>query len=349
MLVDIDETKILQTQSLNNLFKTASLSEIGENCRILSSEFYLDSFNYFPITKKNESFTNFFKRDDDNSINHFYTENFYKNFINKKNNFKQIKDCVILGSSPADNYFSNLIHFLPRVFFINDKKISIAIHRNLSNKFRNFIETICKLRGIEISFIFLDDGFYHFYDSSIPEFFNLNKSIKVLKFFLEKIITNIKVPEFKSKIYIRREDANYRKILNEGDLISKLRKNGFEIINPQHFDILEQMKIFSNAEVIITPHGSNMSNLIFCQKGTKIIEISPELKNMYEQNISNRYKHIADNLNLEFQKIKADSVDVLNHSEQSKKYIHPKILKNSNYYKNMIIKISEIEKQFSNL
>ena len=109
------------------------------------------------------------------------------------------------------------------------------------------------------------------------------------------------------------------------------------------------MKIFSNAEVIITPHGSNMSNLIFCQKGTKIIEISPELKNMYEQNISNRYKHIADNLNLEFQKIKADSVDVLNHSEQSKKYIHPKILKNSNYYKNMIIKISEIEKQFSNL
>ena len=118
-------------------------------------------------------------------------------------------------------------------------------------------------------------------------FLILNKSIKILKFFIEKILMNVKVPEFKSKIYIRREDANYRKILNEADLISKLRKQDFEIINPQHFEILEQMKIFSNAEVIISsPHGSNMSNIIFCKKGTKIIEISPELNNSYEQNIS---------------------------------------------------------------
>ena len=349
MLINIDESKILQSESLNKLFKSATLENIGENCRILNTDFFLDSFNYFPITKKNESFANLFKRDDDNVISHFYTEDFYKNFIDKKNSFKLIKDSFILGSSPSDNYFSNLIHFLPRIFFINDKKINIVIHRNLSNKFRNFIASICILRGIEVTFTFLDEGFYNFNNSSIPEFFNINKSIKVLKFFLEQILTNIKVPEFKSKIYIRREDANYRKILNEADLITILRKKGFEIINPQHFDILEQMKIFSNAKVIISPHGSNMSNLIFCQKNTKIIEISPELDNLYEQNISNRYKNMADNLNLEFQSIKADSVDVVNHSEVSKKYIHPKILKNSNYYKNMILKISEIEKHFSNL
>ena len=349
MLIDIDGSKILKTESLNNLFKSATLGDINENCKILHTDFYLDSFNYFPITKKNESFAGVFKREDDNSISHFYTENFYKNFIDKKSDFKLINDSYVLGSSPSDNYFSNLIHFLPRIFFINDKKVNLIIHRNLSNKFRSFIETICELRGIEISFTFLDEGFYNFNNSSIPEFFNITKSIKILKFFLEQILTNIKVPEFKSKIYIRREDANYRKILNEADLITILRKKGFEIINPQHFDILEQMKIFSNAKVIISPHGSNMSNIIFCQKNTKIVEISPELNNEYEQNISSRYKNIADNLNLEFQTIKADSVDVDNHSELSVKYIHPKILKNSNYYKNMIIMISEIEKKLNNL
>ncbi|MDC0060631.1 glycosyltransferase family 61 protein, partial [Pelagibacteraceae bacterium] len=104
-----------------------------------------------------------------------------------------------------------------------------------------------------------------------------------------------------------------------------------------------------NAKVIVTPHGSNMSNLIFCKKSTKIIEISPELNNLYEQNIAKRYKDIADRLNLDFQTIIADSVDVANHSEISVKYIHPKILNNSNYYKNMIIKISEIEKKLNNL
>jgi len=109
------------------------------------------------------------------------------------------------------------------------------------------------------------------------------------------------------------------------------------------------MKIFSNAEVIISPHGSNMSNIIFCKKGSKIIEISPELNNPFEQNISRRYKDIADILNLEFQTIRVDSVDVVKHSELSTKYIHSKILKNSNYYKNMILKLSEIENNFNSL
>ena len=79
------------------------------------------------------------------------------------------------------------------------------------------------------------------------------------------------------------------------------------------------------------------------------MEISPVLNNLYEQNIANRYKDIAQILNLEFQSIKVDSVEVVKHSEQTIKYIHAKILKNSNYYKNMILKLSETEKYFNNL
>ena len=175
MLKDVNESKILQNESLNNSFKSANLRDINEKCKILNTKFYLDSFNYFPITKNNEIFENLFKREDDNSINHFYTEDFYKNFRDKKNDFKLIKDSVVLGSSPSDNYFSNLIHFLPRIFFISDKKINLTIHRNLSNKFRKFIETICILRDIDISFTFLDDGFYNFNNSSIPECFTIKK------------------------------------------------------------------------------------------------------------------------------------------------------------------------------
>ena len=117
MLIDINDSEILQKETLSNLFKSAILQDISENCKILNTGFFLDSFNYFPLTENNETFMNLFKREDDNSINHFYTEDFYKNFIDKKNNFKVIKDSFILGSSPSDNYFSNLIHFLPRIFF----------------------------------------------------------------------------------------------------------------------------------------------------------------------------------------------------------------------------------------
>ena len=36
-------------------------------------------------------------------------------------------------------------------------------------------------------------------------------------------------PNFRPKIYIRRGNANYRKIINEADLIERLRKKDFEI------------------------------------------------------------------------------------------------------------------------
>ena len=39
-----------------------------------------------------------------------------------------------------------------------------------------------------------------------------------------------------------------------------------------------------------------------------------------------------------------ESIKSLHFDESSKKYIHEKILKESNYYKNIILKVSEIDK-----
>ena len=101
--------------------------------------------------------------------------------------------------------------------------------------------------------------------------------------------------------------------------------------------------------MIVSPHGSNLSNIIFCQKGTKIIEITPNFKNEYEKNFSNRYKNLSIINDLEYSKIIADSVDISKHSEIAKKYIHSNILNNSNYYKNMILKVSEIDEFINSL
>ena len=122
MLIDIATSEILKEESLNNLFLSANLKDIQESCKILNTDFYLDSFNYFPITKKNKTFLQLFKRQDENSIDHFYTEEFYKNLIDKKNQFKLIKDSFVLGSSPADNYFSNLMHYYQEYFLLMKKK-----------------------------------------------------------------------------------------------------------------------------------------------------------------------------------------------------------------------------------
>ena len=50
--------------------------------------------------------------------------------------------------------------------------------------------------------------------------------------------------------------------------------------------------------------------------------------------------------NLKFKQIKVDSIDVSNHSKLAEKYINKKFLDNSNYYKNLIVKVRDF-KDFS--
>ena len=348
MIINLNNEEIQKNSSINGQFLSASLQDINQHCKILKSNFFLDSFNYFPITSNYETFNELFKRQDNNSIEHFYTANFYKNLKDNENSFKVFNDCFILGSSTADNYFSNLIHFFPRIFFNNEKNINLLIHRNLSNKFRNLIMTICSIREIKVRFSYIDDEFYKFNNSSFPQFFNIENSVKILQFFFKKILINIDSLNYGKKIYVRREDSSYRKILNEADLIEKFRNSGFEIINPNHFKILEQMKIFSDADLIVSAHGSNLANIIFCKQGTKIIEVGPKFDKPYEVNILNRYNHLSNLTNLEYSKIEADSVNVSKHSYLATKYINQKILDESNYYKNLIIKVNEIENILNN-
>ena len=336
MIVDINSTKIKSDKQLSNLFVNANFNNLSINCNILKGNFYSDSFYYFPITENNETFSSLFTRDLNNT-SHFYSQKFFDNFKKNKNSLKNFKDIYILGSNAGNNYYSNLIQFLPRIFFNKKTNLKLAIHRNSSNKYRNFIESILSSLSIDFTFVFLDDDFYYFTDSEFPQFLNINDSIKILKNFLNPK-TNV---ELSKKIYVTREDSNYRKIINESDVVNLLRDKGYRVINPQLYEIEEQIEIFSNAEKIIAPHGSNLANIIFCKPGTEIFEITPSFK-INEKILEERYLNLSLINNLKYNKIISDTIDVENHSPLAKKYIHNDVLSQSNYYKNLIVKIQNL-------
>ena len=338
MIIDINSTKIKNDKHLSNLFVNANFSNLSINCNILKGNFFSDSFYYFPITENNETFSSLFNRELNNT-SHFYSQKFFDNFKINKNSLKTFNQLFILGSNAGNNYFSNLLQFLPRIFFNKKTNLKLAIHRNSSNKYRNFIGSILKSLNIEFTFVFLDDDFYHFIDSDFPQFLNMNDSIKILKKFINPKTNN----EISKKIYVTREDSNYRKIINEGDVISLLREKGYKVINPQLYEIEEQIEIFSNAEKIIAPHGSNLANIIFCKPGTEIFEITPSFRDN-EKILEDRYLNLSLINNLKHNKIVSDTVDVQNHSPLAKKYIHANILSQSNYYKNLIVKIQDLSK-----
>ena len=122
-----------------------------------------------------------------------------------------------------------------------------------------------------------------------------------------------------------------------------MREKGYKVINPQLYEIDEQIEIFSNAEKIIAPHGSNLANIIFCKPGTEIFEITPTFRDN-EKMLEDRYLNLCLINNLKHNKIISDTVEVENHSVLAKKYIHKNVLSQSNYYRNLIVKIQELSK-----
>ncbi|WP_017296482.1 glycosyltransferase family 61 protein [Geminocystis herdmanii] len=75
------------------------------------------------------------------------------------------------------------------------------------------------------------------------------------------------------KIYISRVRSSNRRIINEIEVINLLLKYGFEIIHLELLTVAKQAELLSQAKIVISPHGSGLSNLVFCQPNTKVIEI----------------------------------------------------------------------------
>ncbi len=98
------------------------------------------------------------------------------------------------------------------------------------------------------------------------------------------------------RLYISRNKSTSRFVLNEAEVMSYLLKYGFTIIYLEDFNVLEQVKIFANADVVISQHGAGLVNLTYCKQNTKVIEIyNEEMKDILDTG----YFRIAHNVKLD--------------------------------------------------
>ena len=341
-IIDKNIEEILNSEEINSKFISTKHNHLDIHCNILKDNFFLDSYNYFPITEGYYAFKAGFSWGDDvgwrdkSKYEIFFSKNYLSNFNKNKNKFKSLSNIFVLGSSPGNNYYRNMITFFPRVFFLKPRKINMAIHRNCSNKFRNFILAICNQMNIEAHFSFLDDGLYHFIDSQIPQFLNGSVSVKILN---ELKMNHNKAKE---KIYITRQNANYRNLINEGDIVSILKKDGFRVVDLNNLDVFEQIELFSNAKFVVSPTGSSLTNVVFCFPGTKVVEIKPKYNFEYENNLKNRYSHLCDQLDLNYFSVEADPINIDELTGKTKGLIPQKIVNESNYYKNLLLKLDKV-------
>lgn len=93
------------------------------------------------------------------------------------------------------------------------------------------------------------------------------------------------------KLYISRQGANYRKVLNEDQVQSEVKKFGYEVIRFEDMSLVDQAKTTLSAKSIVSIHGAGLTNMIFMRPGCNVLEFR---RNRIFHNQS--FWHLADAL-----------------------------------------------------
>ena len=121
-------------------------------------------------------------------------------------------------------------------------------------------------------------------------------------FLNQTVIDNKKT---KNKIYIDRNETNsnllsQRIIINDEEIKKYLLEKNFTIVKLHETKFIDQVNLFYNAECVVGLHGAGFANIVFCESGTKIIE----LKSL---TAANAIKNLAQKNNLNYISIAAQA------------------------------------------
>ena len=197
---------------------------------------------------------------------------------------------VVLSGLSGNVYFHWMVDILPRLELLRQSGINFdQIDWFLVNSYQAPFqrETLTRL-GIPEFKILESDQFPHIQAQQliVPSFAGHTGWLQpwaidtLRRWFLPKSSNSGK--NYPERIYISRGDASYRRVLNEDEVIQFLRPWGFVTVQLETLSFTEQVALFAEAKVIMGAHGSGLTNIVFCQPGTKIIEwMSPHYNRHY--------------------------------------------------------------------
>jgi hypothetical protein len=123
------------------------------------------------------------------------------------------------------------------------------------------------------------------YSSAFAIHFLRTKFIPLAK---EKIDSN----NFSKRVFISRNENAIRRIKNEEEVFKLFEPYGFVKYELENLSILEQVALFNNAEIIVGEHGAGLTNIVFCEPGSQVVEIFQALQRL-------TYWHLSQELQLQ--------------------------------------------------
>lgn len=78
-------------------------------------------------------------------------------------------------------------------------------------------------------------------------------------------------------IYISRKDTSIRNVVNEDQVMELLSQYGFVSYQLSQLSVLEKIRLFASADMVVGPTGAGLIYLYFCKAKAKVLEIFSNL------------------------------------------------------------------------
>lgn len=75
------------------------------------------------------------------------------------------------------------------------------------------------------------------------------------------------------RLYISRRDSGRRPLTNEPELSDELMRVGFAPVTNTDSTLMEQIRMYHAADIVVAPHGAGSTNLLFMQPGSSFVEL----------------------------------------------------------------------------
>ncbi len=183
---------------------------------------------------------------------------------------------AVLAGLLNDVYFHWMFDILPRIELLNKSGLNIAeIDKFLVSSSQAFQKETLEALGIPETKILETDNYHHLEAKTliVPSFpGTIAWMPKWAVDFLRSVFLGEKSAKTE-RIYISRKETANRRIINEDEIINLLNQFGFKSVTLESMTVAEQAALLANAQVVIAPHGGGLTNTVFCNPGTKVIEI----------------------------------------------------------------------------
>ncbi len=180
------------------------------------------------------------------------------------------------------NYYHWIADSLPRLYPLASSAENLVLL--LPEKVRNvhFIQDSLKVFGIQ-KIVYINEKEVNKVEKLIlveitPGNYRLSSDLKPMIQLIKEKLGISSVTPFR-RIFLTRRNVRYRTLENEHEVSLLLEKHGFEILEADTLSFSEQVQLFSETQFVVAVHGAALTNCIFMQAGTSVLELHPAIEN----------------------------------------------------------------------